>query len=172
MDYPQDPRTVNMVRGFGPNHEPLPITREALVDVTKEWPLSEHTPEAVAEQLRVSRDLFVHCLLVWEFGTVGVAWSLMAVESCLRWALDAGEDNNVGLGGLVKRAQSQGLLSEGLTEALGAGVRLRNGFSHPRMQPVWSLGMTAPALRTSHLAVYEFSEAIAALPRCRPSDDG
>ena len=159
MDYPQDPRTVNMVRGFGPNHEPLPITREALVDITKEWPLSEHTPEAIAQQLRVSRDLFVHCLLVWEFGTVGVAWSLMAVESCLRWALDA-NDEKVGFSRLVKRARDEGLLRVDLDEALDTGRQLRNGFSHPRMQPVWSLGMTGPAIRTSHLAVYEVSAAV------------
>lgn len=79
MDYLQDPRTVGMLGGFGPLSEPLPITRELLIQVAAAWPVSPHTPEPVAEQLRVSRELFVHCLLVWEFGAVGMAWSLLAV---------------------------------------------------------------------------------------------
>lgn len=94
---------------------------------------------------------------------MGVAWSLMAVESCLRWALDA-NDEKVGFARLVERARDEALVSVDLAEALDTGRQLRNGFSHPRLQPVWSLGMTAPALRTSHLAVYEISESRGARP--------
>lgn len=64
----------------GSDGGPLPITRERMVEVVTEWPVSMHTPETTREQLRVSRELFVHALLVYEFATVGVAWS------CSRWS--------------------------------------------------------------------------------------
>jgi len=108
MDYPQDPRTVGMLGGLGPRGEAIPITRQHTVDVATQWPVSPHTPHEVAAQLRVARELFVHCLLVWEFGAVGAAWSLMAVESCLRWALSA--DTKASFKNLTARARGQGLL--------------------------------------------------------------
>ncbi|MGB8385019.1 MAG: hypothetical protein WCG47_27905 [Dermatophilaceae bacterium] len=85
MDYPQDPRTVGMLGGWGPSGEPLPAMPDHLFAVAASWPVSEHTPPEIREQLRVSRDLFTHFLLVWEFSVVGVSWSLRAVESTLRW---------------------------------------------------------------------------------------
>lgn len=160
MDYPQDPRTVGMPGGFGPRSEATPIARQHLVDVAARWPVNPHTPQDVAAQLQVARELFVHCLLVWEFGAVGAAWSLMAVESCLRWAL--GKDEKVRFVDLIASAHEQGLLTDDLAEKMGAGRHLRNMFSHPRSQPAFSLGMVAGVLETSHVVVHHVGEAIAA----------
>lgn len=148
-----------MLGGVGANGEPLPITRERMVEAETAWPVSVHTPESISDQLRVSRELFVHALLVYEFATVGAAWSLLAVESSLRWALGAGQSATFQQ--LVKRGNERGLLSKDLVEALNAGRQLRNIFGHPTNQPVWTFGIAAAALRTSHVAVYDVSQAVA-----------
>lgn len=109
------------------------------------WPVSEHTPEAVADQLWVARDLFTHCFLVWEFGAVGIAWSLLAVESNIRAALDARE--SAPFKALVRQARTEGLLTEDLAETVDAGRQLRNMFSHPKSQPTWTVAMTAGSIR-------------------------
>lgn len=159
MDYPQDPRTVGMLGGVGPRGEAIPITRQHMVDVATQWPVSPHTPQEVAAQLRVARELFVHCLLVWEFGAVGAAWSLMAVESCLRWAL--GADAKASFERLNARARERGLLTDDLAEKTDAGRRLRNMFSHPQGQPALPAGMVSGVLETSHVVVHHVSEAMA-----------
>lgn len=135
------------------------MTRERMVEVVAEWPVSSHTPELTSEQLRVSRELFVHALLVYEFATVGVAWSLFGVESCLHWALETGKSATFRQ--LVKRGTERRLLSPDLAEALDAGRHLRNQFGHPTYPTVWTFGMAGNALRTSHVAVYDVSEAVA-----------
>lgn len=159
MDYPHDQRAISMLGGFGPHGEALPVTRQHMVDEAARWPVSPHTSREVSDQLRVARDLFVHCLLVWEFGAVGAAWSLMAVESCLRWALDAGD--KVPFKALSERARDEGLLSDALFDKVDAGRQLRNMFSHPSSQPAWPLGMTGGALETSHVVVHAVSEVTA-----------
>lgn len=159
MDYPQDPRTVGMLGGWSPSGEPLPAMPDHLFAVAASWPVSEHTPLEIREQLRVSRDLFTHCLLVWEFSVVGVAWSLMAVESTLRWVLAAGDSESFRK--LITQANQDGLLTDELAEVVHVGRELRNGFSHPKNQPAWTLGMAAPALQRSHEVVFHVSEIAA-----------
>lgn len=159
MEYPQDPRTVGMLGGWGPSGEPLPAMLDHLFAVAASWPVSEYTPPEIREQLRVSRDLFTHCLLVWEFSAVGVAWSLMAVESTLRWAL--GASDSVPFKALITRARGDGLLTDELAEVVEVGRELRNRFSHPKNQPAWTLGMAAPALQRSHEVVFHVSQIAA-----------
>lgn len=166
VDYPQDPRTVGILGRFGASGKPMAVTRQDMLDEAARWPLSEHTPGTVAGQLRVSRDLFVHCLLVWEFGAVGAAWSLLAVESCIRWALDAPEKTV--FKNLVDRAHQKGLLTDDLKEKVDAGRQLRNLFSHPKNQPAWPLGMTGGAIKQSHVVVHHISEVVAT--RRAPTD--
>ncbi len=167
MDYPQDPRTVGMLGGLGPRGEAIPITRQHTVDVATQWPVSPHTPHEVAAQLRVARELFVHCLLVWEFGAVGAAWSLMAVESCLRWALSA--DTKASFKNLTARARGQGLLTDDLAEKTDAGRSLRKVFSHPQSQPALSAGMVSGVAETSHVIVHHVSETMARAAEPRSS---
>jgi hypothetical protein len=158
---------VGMLGGYAPSGEPLPATPDHLYEVAESWRVSEHTPPEIRDQLRVSRDLFTHCLLVWEFSAVGVAWSLLAVESALRWALGARQSTPFQQ--LIKRAHREGLLTDELADALDAGRRLRNDFSHPRNQPAWTLGMAAPALRRSHAVVFHVSEIVGGRGSTNPS---
>lgn len=116
------------------------------------------TPDSVAHQLRVARDLFVHCLLVWEFGAVGAAWSLLAVESSLRWALDA--PDSMTFRGVADSAHREGLLTDDLADKVDAGRQLPNVFSHPKDQPAWPLGMTGGAIEQSHVVVRYVSDVV------------
>jgi hypothetical protein len=143
--------------GLDPETETaLKLTHDSLTRTVHEWPLSAATRPEVAEQLRVSRELFVHSLLVYVFAAVGAGWSLLAVESALRWALDASE--NVRFFNLIERARDSGLVDAEQAKLIHMGRRLRNSFSHPTSQPVWTRGMAAAVLRGSHAAVKTISE--------------
>ena len=84
---------------------------------------------AVAEILGTSRQLFVHGYYVYEFVTVVVAWSLLAVETALRARLPAGESAT--FKAMLKRAESEKVLTPEMADRLDAGRQIRNSFSHP-----------------------------------------
>ena len=128
-----------------------PINRDDLEAIAHEWPVSPRTPKDVENQLDVARKLFTHSLLVWEFGAVAVAWSLLAVESGLRVALDATESSSFHQ--LIDKAATIGVLDEQLRSELHQTRRLRNSFAYPRAQPVGPRGWPQAVLRSSHAAV-------------------
>jgi hypothetical protein len=151
MAYPVDGRVVNFIGGIDASGRPLPLSREKLVATTETWPTSPNTPEDIAGQLRVARELFVHCLLVWEFSAVGVAWSLMAVESALRFALGAADRET--FAALIKAGAARGMYDASTSELLDFGRQLRNSLSHPSNQPAMTLGMASPMIEQSHRMV-------------------
>jgi len=122
-----------------------------LNSVASEWPTTSTTPPGVAEILRTSRLLFVHGYCVYEFFTVGVAWSLLAVETALRTRLQAGEGAR--FKEMLKRAESERILTPEMADCLDAGRQIRNNFSHPTGQSVWMPSMATSALMTSHAAI-------------------
>lgn len=150
VDYPVDPRASAVVIGT-PGVDLRPVAREDLEAVADEWPVHPDTPPGVVNQLAVARQLFTHSLLVWEFGAVAVAWSLLAVEAALKIA--TGPHPPSGLYKLIAEASTQGLITPEQEAELDRARRLRNQFAHPDGQPVWSLWMAAPALRASHHAI-------------------
>ncbi|WP_179479042.1 hypothetical protein [Allobranchiibius huperziae] len=150
----------HMIGGLDATGHPVPLQRQHLMATASGWPVSASTPDDIAQQLRVARDLYTHCLLVWEFNAVGVAWSLMAVESALRWALIARE--SVPFKRLINDGLSEGMYDDRTAEQLHVGRELRNEFSHPKNQPAFSLGMAAPMLETSHRVVAVICDAVEA----------
>lgn len=149
---PPDPRMAMTLAGFDKHTgQPLPMNPGALRRSADRWPTTTATPEDVAGLLRTSRDLYVASFYAYEFLTVGVLWSLLAVEAALRLRLDGKEMDTFKT--LVDRAHKRGLLDDSAAEILDAGRELRNGFSHPDRQEVWSYGMAGPTIRTSHEVV-------------------
>jgi hypothetical protein len=57
------------------------------------------------------------------------------------------------------------VINEATADLRHTGRILRNGFSHPKQQPVLPLGMAAPMVETSHRLIAEISETAAARPR-------
>lgn len=150
VEYPIDPRAAAVMIGT-PGVDLRPIARHDLEAVADQWPVHSDTPPGVANQLAVARQLFTHSLLVWEFGAVAVAWSLLAVETALKTV--TGPHPPSGLHKLITEAAARGLITPKQKAELDHARRLRNQFAHPESQPVWSLWMASPALRASHEAI-------------------
>lgn len=147
---------VHFIGGFDARGQPLPISPARLRESAARWRLTKETPPGIAGLLKTSRDLFVHGYFVYEFLTVGVLLSLQAVESSLRLVLDSRKP----LASLIDRAHAVGLIDEEAKERLHAGRELRNLFSHPEQQSVWSFGMASSLIAGSHELVSElFPEA-------------
>ncbi len=79
------------VGGWDARGHHIPMNPGALRRSADEWPTTEATPEGVARLLRTSRDLYVASFYAYEFLTVGVLWSLLAVEAALRLRLGRGK---------------------------------------------------------------------------------
>lgn len=142
---------AKFIGGFDEAGQPMPVSVTLLNNVASEWPTTPTTPPGIAEILQTSRRLFVQGYYVYEFVTVAVAWSLLAVETALRARLQASE--SVTFNAMLKRAESQKILTPEMADRLDAGRQIRNSFSHPTGQIVWTLGMATGALKTSHEAV-------------------
>lgn len=141
----------HFIGGLAPSGLPLPLTHELLRELADSWATHPDIPIGVADQLAVSRQLFVHSYYVYEFATVAVAWSLFAVEASLRLKLEAGR--GASLKQLVERALREGLVAQRFADQLDAARMLRNSFSHATTQSIWTYGMVAPALAVSHEVV-------------------
>lgn len=149
---PPDIRMNGTLGGFNPQTgQPFLMNPGALRRHADLWPRATATPDDVAGLLRTSRDLYVASFYAYEFLTVGVLWSLLAVEAALRLRLDGNERDT--LKALIGRAQKKKLLDDAAAEVLEAGRELRNGFSHPVRQEAWSFGMAGGTIRTSHAVV-------------------
>jgi len=149
---PPDPRMGLTLGGFDEHTgQPLPMNPGALRRSADQWPTTTATPDDVAGLLKTSRDLYVASSYAYEFLTVAVLWSLLAVEAALRLRLDGSEKDTFKT--LITAAHERGLLDDEAAEVLDAGRRLRNGFSHPERQDAWSYGMAGPSIRTSHEVV-------------------
>ena len=141
---------ATFIGGFDEAGHPVPVSAALLNSVASTWPPTQATPPGVEEILQTSRQLFVHGFFVYEFVTVAVAWSLLAVEAALRAKLPS---RNSRFKSMLKRAESEALLTPEMASRLDAGRHIRNDFSHPTGQIVWTLVMATGALKTSHEAV-------------------
>ena len=149
---PPDSRMLEFLGGWEEHTgRPLPMNPGALRRNSDQWPTTSATPHGVADLLRTSRDLYVASFYAYEFVTVGVLWSLHAVEAALRLKLKGSEHDS--LRQLVHDAHERGLLDDAAAEVLDAGRQLRNGFSHPERQEAWTYGMAGQTIRTSHAIV-------------------
>jgi hypothetical protein len=146
-----DPRWQNFIGGLDDHGRPKPMTYEALLAVTAEWPVSQQAPEGIVELLATARAAFALAWFHYELLVVSASWSLLAVEAALRDRLDV--DEKPPLKALVARATKAGLLDDATADRLDAGRQLRNGLAHARAQQAWTVGMAGPVVRTSHEVV-------------------
>jgi hypothetical protein len=146
-----DPRWVNILSGVGPDGSPLPMSFEALHDMTTEW--ERLGPECsddngVGALLRTARSLFEHAWFDHAFMAVACLIGFQAVEAAIRSLYPDSE--KVPYAGLVNRAHLAGILTDELVERAKAGGELRNYLSHPVSQARFSVGMAAGMLETQH----------------------
>jgi hypothetical protein len=142
-----DARMSLFIGGFDANGQPLPMSPGRLRSTAGTWALSTATPPGIADLLKTSRALFVQSYFAYEFLTVGVLVSLQAVETSLRVRLEQPRER---FHRLIDRGASESLYDDATRERLHAGRELRNLFSHPDEQVVWTYGMTAPLIAGSH----------------------
>lgn len=133
-----------MSAGLDSTGQPVPMTPERFATATETWEVTEQTPPEVAGMLNVVRSLYCHGFFVYEFVTVAVQQAFTALEAALAHRLGRTDDSH---GDLIKRARREGLIDDVAFEALDQGARrLRNGFSHARLQEVWTPGMAVPVI--------------------------
>lgn len=148
---PPDDRVRLFIRGFDDAGRPLPLTVEALRETTTDWPVGEHVPAEISDLLSTSRDLFVHAWFHYEFLVVAAAWSLLAVEAAMRHEYPTREAEP--LKRVLAQAHQDGLLTDEQHDRLRAGAKLRNRLLHATEQSVWTFGMAAGVLASSHAVV-------------------
>jgi hypothetical protein len=122
----------------------------------------EGAPPAAVSVLTTARELLRHSYYRYEFSTVAVLHSLIAVEAVLRDRLpDAGKKP---LHRLIQQAAADGLISAEQADMLDTGRKIRNGMArghttHTVMPPA----MAVPMVRTSFRIVDELCGASARL---------
>lgn len=138
-----DPRSHNLSGSY-----------DRLVEIAQSWEMDDDIPDSAAEMLKTSRELFIHSYFCYEFLVVATTWSLLAVETALRDALETptGPDSP-GLGKLINKASGRGWLTNSEAETLQAGKELRNRLVHATGQVRYTPGMAEGALETSHVVV-------------------
>lgn len=134
--------------------------RDSLIEIASGWPVHASTPKAIADMLRVSRELFVHGYFVYDFLMVAAVQSLFAVEAALRDVLEEPpRRRGPTFHPLVERAAALGYLTTEAAEVAKAGAELRNRWVHVEGLNVISPGMAAEILGTSHQLVAEMYDA-------------
>lgn len=123
-------------------------------DIVEHLVVPDGIPEAAATVLRTARELLRHSYYCYEFSTVAVLHSLVAVEIVLRDRIaDAGSKP---LHTLIKQGASSGVLTARQAEYLDHGRRIRNRLAHGQTtHAAMPLAMAEPMVRTSFAIVAE-----------------
>lgn len=111
-------------------------------------------PASAATVLRTARELLRHSYYCYEFSTVAVLHSLVAVEIVLRDRVpDAGSKP---LHTLIRQGASSGILTARQAEYLDDGRQIRNRLAHGRTtHAAMPFAMAEPMVRTSFTIVTE-----------------
>lgn len=111
-------------------------------------------PDAAATVLRTARELLRHSYYCYEFSTVAVMHSLIAVEIVLRDRIpDAGQKP---LHRLIKQGAEDGILTARQAEYLDAGRKIRNGMAHGKTaHTAMPPAMAVPMVTTAFIIVAE-----------------
>lgn len=146
-----DSRMKLFIAGLDDRGKPIPLTPATLRANADSWPTCPSTPNEISGLLQTSRDLYVCSYFAYEFLTIGVLVSLQAVEAGLRSRLSV----KANFATLAQAARAEGVITDDQYQQLDAGRRLRNEFSHPAEQVVWTYGMAAPSIEGAHRIVAE-----------------
>lgn len=123
--------------------------------------IPDGVPEAAATVLHTSRELLRHAYYVYEFSTVAVTQSLIAVEIVLRDRLAAEEKKS--LHDIIKEAAAAGLLTPEQVDMLHTGRKIRNGLAHGKTtHAAMPWAMAVPMVRTSFTLIGEVCAAVPA----------
>lgn len=127
-------------------------------DLVEDLVVPDGVPEAAATVLRTARELLRQSYYCYEFSTVAVMHSLIAVEIVLRDRIpDAGKKP---LHGLIKQGAADGVLTARQAEYLDYGRQIRNGMAHGHTtHAVMPLAMAVPMVTTSFAIVSELCAA-------------
>jgi hypothetical protein len=146
-----DARMTNMIAGFDDQGQIRPMTYRVMLELTQTWPVTTATPDGPAALLKAARDMFALGFYSYELMASASVWSLFAMEAALRLRLES----TAPLAKLIELAAERNLIPKGSDGALDAGRQVRNRVVHGGLQPVWSVGMAGPVMRTSHAVVAE-----------------
>lgn len=127
-------------------------------DLVEDLVVPDGVPEAAATVLRTARELLRQSYYCYEFSTVAVMHSLIAVEIVLRDRIpDAGKKP---LHGLIKQGAADGILTARQAEYLDYGRQIRNGMAHGQTtHAVMPPAMAVPMVTTSFAIVSELCAA-------------
>ncbi|GAA3135706.1 hypothetical protein GCM10010521_22170 [Streptomyces rameus] len=116
-------------------------------------------PKAARTVLRTARELLRQSYYYYEFSTVAVMHSLIAVEIVLRDRIpDAGTEP---LFQLIKQGAADGILTARQAEYLDYGRQIRNGMAHGKTtHAVMPPALAVPMVTTSFAIVSELCEAV------------
>ncbi|MFD3504334.1 hypothetical protein [Streptomyces sp. NPDC058678] len=115
-------------------------------------------PEAAATVLRTARELLRRSYYCYEFSTVAVMHSLIAVEIVLRDRIPG--PGKKPLQKLIEQGADAGILTARQAEYLDYGRQIRNGMAHGQTtHAVMPPAMAVPLVTTSFAIVTEFCAA-------------
>ncbi|MFB6784989.1 hypothetical protein ACFCX0_49230 [Streptomyces sp. NPDC056352] len=126
---------------------------------------------AAATVLRTARELLRHSYYCYEFSTVAVMHSLIAVEIVLRDRIPGAGTKP--LFQLIKQGADAGTLTVRQAECLDYGRQIRNGMAHGKTtHAVMPPGMAVPMVTTSFAIVTELCLAHGQQNQPRPAEFG
>lgn len=131
-----------------------PMSFEILAGLSAEW--ADLLPETMivdgpGHLLRMARSQFAHSWFDYEFMVTACLTGFQALEAAFRVLYPEAE--RTPFRKLIRRAQTEGVLPASIAELADAGAKLRNSFSHPRIQFALTVGAAAPMLENTHRLV-------------------
>lgn len=112
------------------------VTPEQWSEIVSEIKLTDQVPEEIHKQIELCKKLCLHSLFVYEFVTIAMERSFLAIETALKLKRRdmTGRNENLTLGPLLDWAGKEKILN-GITQDTKEAIRdLRNRFSHPEKQ--------------------------------------
>lgn len=156
-DREPDSRTLNFAGDVDELGCPLPMSVGVLRARTEKWPVSDRTPQGVANLLARSRQMYVDGYYTYDNFMDAVTRSLQAVEAALRERFNAGVRPTFAQ--LIDRAKAEGIVIDDAQEILHLGRRFRNDQIHATNLPALNPAIAARMIGASHKLVAEIFDA-------------
>lgn len=133
----------------------LPMSYQHLYNVASEWAdlVPGSTPDEVRNLLSTARALYSHSWFHYEFLTVSGLISLQALDAAFRQILYPKANPKAPFHNLVERAKADGYVKAEMADIALTGVELRNDFSHPMDQALFTPAMAGSIVETTHRLV-------------------
>lgn len=127
-------------------------------DLVEDLVVPDGVPEAAATVLRTARELLRQSYYCYEFSTVAVMHSLIAVEIVLRDRIPGA--GKKALQKLIQQGAETGVLTARQAECLDYGRQIRNGMAHSKTtHAAMPPAMAVPMVTTSFTIVSDLCAA-------------